>query len=313
MQETHTGQDHHRPPGAVRKQPGLKRQYFVVALVAIGISLLLSPPRQPVHRTETAQALAGLPEVRSQEALTIRIAQTLGEGHIGIAAKDLRTGEAFALGADETFDAASTMKLVIVGFMYHEASNNRFDLDEVLTLSPGEIQPYGTGTIHLQPAPHRYSWRELARLTMEKSDNTAAYVLAARLDKAKLQRFADEQGLAGTSIAKNTTTPRDLAHYLERFYAGRVADEVLTEELLGILDDSDFEERIPGQLPEETTVYHKTGDAFNGGQHDAGIVVYEGHPYVVAIFTEHVTGDIGLTRTKIAEASRDIFAYYLNR
>ncbi len=318
MQETHTGRHNQNPyrhpePTPHRKRPGLKRQYFVVALVAVGISLLLSPPREPVHQTETAQALDGLPKVESQEALTIRLAQNLGEGRIGIAAKDLKTGEAFNLGADQSFDAASTTKLVIVGFMYHEASNNRFDLDEVLTLSPSEIQPYGTGVIYAQPAPHRYSWRELARLTMEKSDNTAAYVLANRLDKAQLQRFADEQGLTDTSITENTTTPRDLAHYLERLYTGTVADEVLTEELLGILDDSDFEERIPAQLPPETVVFHKTGDAFNGGQHDAGIVVYEGHPYVVTIFTEHVAGGVDLARAKVAEASRDIFAYYLNR
>lgn len=298
---------------AERKRRGSKRQYLTIAVVAVGISLLLSPPQQPARAPETVSALAGLPTVESQQDLTIRIAQNLGDGRVGIAARDLESGEEFVLGADRTYDAASTTKLVIVGFMYHEASNNRFDLDEVLTLAPDEIQRYGTGVIQNRPAPHRYSWRELARLMMEKSDNTAAFVLANRLDKAKLQHFADEQGLGNTSIADNTTTPRDMLRFMDRLQRGLLADEFLTRNLLGILDDSEFEDRLPALLPEDAEVFHKTGDAFNGGQHDVGIVRYQGKSYAVAIFTEGVSGDVDTKRQKIAEASRDIFAYYRNR
>ncbi|MDP4000228.1 MAG: serine hydrolase [bacterium] len=309
MQETNT----YRPRSALNKRKSSKRQYLAILLVAIGISLLLSPPQQPARAPEKVSAISGLPTIASQQDLTIRIAQNLGDGRIGIAARDLGGGEEFVLGADRTYDAASTMKLVIVGFMYHEASNNRFDLDEVLTLAPGEIQRYGTGVIQNRPAPHRYSWRELARLMMEKSDNTAAYVLATRLDKQKLQRFADGEGMAHTSIADNTTTPRDMLRFMDRLQRGLLADEFLTEELLSILDDSEFEERIPALLPEGAKVFHKTGDAFNGGQHDVGIVRYHGKSYAVAIFTEGVSRDVDLARRKVAEASRDIFAYYRNR
>lgn len=296
-----------------RKHRGTKRQYLTIAVVAVGLSLLLSPPQGPARAPETAVAIDGLPKIESQEDLTIKIAQNLGDGRIGIAARDLDTGEEFVLGADRVYDAASTTKLVIVGFMYHEASNNRFDLDEVLTLAPEEIQRYGTGVIQNRPAPHRYSWRELAALMMEQSDNTAAYVLATRLDKAKLQRFADEQGLAHTSMTENVTTPRDMLRFTDRLQRGLLADEVLTDELLGILDDSEFEDRIPALLPEKAEVFHKTGDAFNGGQHDVGIVRYGGTSYAVAIFTEGIPGDVDAKRRKVAEASRDIFAYYRNR
>ncbi|MEX2043611.1 MAG: serine hydrolase [Patescibacteria group bacterium] len=309
MHETHTTAA--RPDS--RRRRGTKRQYLTVAVVAVGLSLLLSPPQGPAGAPETAVADSDLPTIESQQDLTIRIAQNLGDGRIGIAARDLESGEEFLLGADRVYDAASTTKLVIVGFMYHEASNNRFDLGEVLTLAPDEIQRYGTGVIQNRGAPHRYSWRELAALMMEKSDNTAAYVLAARLDKQKLQRFADEQGLADTSIEDNTTTPRDMLRFMDRLQRGQLADESLTEELIGILDDSEFEERLPALLPEEAEVFHKTGDAFNGGQHDVGIVRYGGKSYAVAIFTEGVPGDVDTKRRKIAEASRDIFAYYRNR
>jgi beta-lactamase class A len=306
--ETHTYSYSPEKPG---KKPGLPRQYLVIALAALGISLLLSPP---TLRTEPAGARPDTGVViKDRNQLTIRLSQNLGRGEFGVAAKDLRTGETFALVGDQKFDAASTMKLVIVGYMYHEASNNRFDLDEVLTIPAGNVQHYGTGIIQYQPGPYRYSYRDLAKLMMEKSDNTAAFVLANNLDKAKLQAFADEAGLTETSIADNSTTPGDMVKLLEKLYRNELADPGLSKDMLEILDDSDFEERLPPKLPAGTKVYHKTGDAFNGGLHDAGIVVKDGHAYAVAIFTQGLSPDQDKAKAKIAEASRDIYAYFLGR
>lgn len=293
-----------------RKQP--LRNYLAIIVVAFGISLLLSPPAA-IWRTEQAVSsseTADLPNIATADQLTITLAQTFGRGSkVGIAAKDLTTGEGFELADNRKFDAASTMKLIIVGYMYHEASNNQFDLDEVLTIPAGDVQRYGTGVIQYQAGPYQYSYRELARLMMEKSDNTAAYVLANNLDKTKLQEFANGQGLTDTSIDNNTTTARDLVRFLERLHANEMAEPALTNEMLSILDDSDFEDRLRAKLPKETTVYHKTGDAFNGGSHDAGLVIYQNHVYAVAIFTEGL-GSREVAAPKIASASRDIFAYF---
>lgn len=294
-----------------RRRHSLPRQYLVIALVACGISLLLSPPTFNTPPATGAPGTSNIAPVKNPNELTIKLAHNLGNGEFGVAAKDLKTGEVFSFGDTKVFDAASTMKLVIVSYMYHEASNDKFDLDEMLTIPNDDIQHYGTGTIQNEPGPYRYTYRQLAKLMMEQSDNTAAFVLATRLDRGKLQAFANEQGMTQTSIEQNTTTPHDLVLLLEALNANRLADPGLTRDLFDILDNSAFEDRLPARLPKEAHVWHKTGDANDGGIHDAGIVEYRGHRYAVAIFTRGVADDPAAAKAKIAIASQDIFSYFV--
>lgn len=279
-------------------------------LVALGISLLLSPPTFRTERATGATTAEGLPRIETDSRLTVRLAQTLGEGNFQVAVKDLKTGETYRFGKEKTFDAASTMKLLFAADLFHRASTGEFDLDEAVTIPVAEFDRYGTGTIQYQKEPYRGTWRDLARLMIEQSDNTAAHHIAQKLGIDNLQEFADDHGLGLTSVADNTTTPDDMLKLLEDIHRGKVAGTEQTGSLLGILDDSAFEDRLPALLPDGVKVYHKTGDAFGGGLHDAGLVEYHGHTYAVAIFTDRQGPDQDDTKARMAEASRDIFAYF---
>lgn len=278
--------------------------------MALGISLLLSPP---TFRTESATGATvgkNLPDISTQSRLTVRLAQTLGQGNFTVAAKDITTGETYEFGNDKTYDAASTMKLLFASYLYNQASEGTIDLDQTITIPAGQVQHYGTGIIQNSPGPYRYTYRELAGLMMEKSDNTAAYVLAEKLGKEDLQLFAQSLGMSHTSVEKNTTSAKDMLKVVEAIQKGTFASPEMTSELRGILDDSDFEDRLPAKLPDGAKVYHKTGDAFGGGLHDVGFVEYKGHTYAVSIFTDQQGGDQTDTKERMADASRDIFAYF---
>ncbi len=281
--------------------------------MAIGISLLFSPPTLHTDSATGASTATGLPDIDSPDRLTVSLAQTLGDGEFGVAAKDLTTGETYSFGLNQPFDAASTMKLLFASYMYHQASNNQLDLNEMITIPAGDVQHYGTGVIQYQAGPYQFSYRELARLMMEKSDNTAGYVLAKKLDEQGLQDYAGGLGMSQTSVANNQTAAVDMVKLDTAIYQNRVADPELTKELLGILDDSAFEDRLPAKLPNGAKVYHKTGDALGGGLHDTGIVVYRGHAYAVAIFTDNQGANQDRTKARMADASRDIFAYFNRR
>lgn len=279
-------------------------------LVALGISLLLSPPTFRTEQATGATEAAGLPDIETQSRLTVRLAQTLGAGHFQVSAKDLQTGETYRFGDERTYDAASTMKLLFAAYLYHQVSAGQFNLDEHVTIPVSDIQRYGTGTIQHQTEPWQGTYRDLARLMMEQSDNTAAHVIADKLGIDNLQTFADDLNLSQTAVADNTTTPDDMLKLLEAIHSGTVANAEQTKGLLGILDDSAFEDRLPAKLPEGTKVYHKTGDAIGGGLHDVGLVEYRGHTYAVAIFTARQGPDQADTKARMADASRDIFAYF---
>jgi len=291
------------------KKPGLPRQYLLIVLVAIGISLLLSPPTFRTESATGADSDQTLPKIPNQNRLTVRLAQTLGEGEFSVAARDLQTGETYTFGTDQEYDAASTTKLLFAAYLYQQAAAGEIDLDQVIEIPESQVQHYGTGTIQNSPGPHRFTYRELAQLMIEQSDNTAAYTLSSKLGLDALQEYGESLGLTATSVQANTTTAKDMLTLVAAVQKGVVDNPELAAELKSILDDSAFEDRLPADLPADAKVFHKTGDAFGGGLHDVGFVEYQGRTYAVAMMTDH-QGDSAKAKARMAEASRYLFAYF---
>ena len=280
------------------------RRYLVIVLVACGISLALAPVLQRDSGVERATGADEAAPITSADQLTIKLAQEVDrKDQLGIAVRELGSDQTYALADDRKFDAASTMKVLFAAYMYHQASNDEFDLDEEITIPASQVQRYGTGSIQYEAGPYTYTYRELAKRMMHESDNTAAFVLANKLEQDKLQEYAEYLGLKDTSVEGNTTTPRDMMNLFAKLYNKELADSALSTELLEFTRHTEFEDRIPARLPAEATVYHKTGDAFDGGFHDVGVVEYQGKKYAVAIFGQ------GLSKEDLADMSRHIFTY----
>jgi len=79
------------------------------------------------------------------------------------------------------------------------------------------------------------------------------------------------------------------------------------EEMLSFMTDSDFEERIPGLLPENTAVYHKIGNQV-GVIHDAGIVSDGTVLYYVGILTSNLRDEEGAKELE-AKLSKIIYDF----
>jgi len=78
----------------------------------------------------------------------------------------------------------------------------------------------------------------------------------------------------------------------------------LSAEMLEIMTDTSFEDRLPGPLPEETRVSHKIG-SYESTFSDAGIVFPEevgskGQEYYIVVFCE------GASQEEAIETIRDI-------
>jgi beta-lactamase class A len=75
---------------------------------------------------------------------------------------------------------------------------------------------------------------------------------------------------------------------------------------LDILHQQEFRNGIPGRLPREARVAHKTGD-ISTIAHDAGIVYPPNRdPYIIAILTEWDPDTLGRSAT-IATVSQDVY------
>lgn len=287
-----------------RHQPRLPLLTASVLFVTISL-MAVRLDRDASHHAAAEQRQA---TVASQEKLTATLPGAFGDhGSGAIAAKDLVTGETYSFHDNLRFNAASTSKVLIGAYLYHQASDKKLKLDDMVTVADSEIQEYGTGSIRNDPPPHQYSYRELAKRMLNVSDNTAAHVLGLRLGLDNIQKFGtDTVGMTTYSATDNTMTPKDMLVLLDKVYANDLAEPSLTKEMLGFMKDTAYEMRMPAHLPPGTEVFHKGGDA-EGGSHDVGIVKNGNHVYAAVIFTQNIPGE-GLDE-HIANASKDLYDY----
>lgn len=221
---------------------------------------------------------------------------------------DLNKNEGFGINEEMFLTAASVNKIPILAALYYLAGKDKIDLEKIIVPQEKDIQHYGTGSIQYDPTGTPYSIRTLARLMMEKSDNTAAYILASLIIGVdKIQNLVDSWELFQTKIADNKTSARDMALLLTKIYKGEITSRELTAEMLTFMKKSDFDDRIPTGVPPGTTVYHKTGDEVNK-IHDVGIIDLKDRPYYLGILTTDIT-DEEETKKNMAEISRIVLDY----
>ena len=277
---------------------------FTVVVLLIGRSLTFLP-RLTLFSNLKTETLA----------LKNQIKEFIGKqkGNYSVYFSDLdNTNLSFGLNEHEVYIAASLNKPPIIAVLYYLAKENKLDLSEKITIQEDDIQDYGTGTIRYEEPGAVYSFKTLAKLSLQKSDNTAAHVLIAKIGTERVQKTIERFGLTQTDITNNKTSLLDMYILLKKIYKGEIANPSLTHELLGFLKDTDIEDRIPKLLPKDAIVYHKTGDAV-GSIHDVGIVKQDNVAFFVGVATADVGDQEKETKNTIAKIAKKIFDFEVDR
>lgn len=269
-----------------------------IFILLIGASRLkkgtiISPVPEDVRPSQQTEVLAATATQKNPDELKETVRKLVGDTwkNYSVYIKDFQSD--FEVGINETviFEAASVNKIPILTALYHNAQSDPKLLEKTITTQAKDIQDYGTGSIRYDPVGTTYSIKTLARLMMQKSDNTAAYILANHVVGLKnIQSQMEEWGLSQTDMDENTTSNKDQYILLEKLYGGKLVNSALTQEMLAFLKDSDFENRIPRLLPSSATAYHKIGSIV-GGIHDVGIIVSPKAIFYVGVFTEGVSDE----------------------
>jgi beta-lactamase class A len=184
---------------------------------------------------------------------------------------------------DEVFPAASLIKLPVMLTLYQEAEAGEIDLESKYSLNEQEKRG-GAGIIQVAPSGTVYTYRKLAELMGQQSDNTAFNVLRQILGDQKIQATINDLEMSKTSLKKNETTPEDIGLFFEKLYQGEILTAEHREEILGYLTDTAFEDRIPAGVPEEVRVAHKIGTDVRTFS-DAGIVFTQ-KPFILVIMSK---------------------------
>ncbi len=250
------------------------------------------------------------PKIYSSKNLLDSLADDIQKngGTFSVYIYDINANKGFGINENMVNTAASVTKIPILATLYKMAGEGKIDLEKIIIPQPSDIQHYGTGSIRYDPTGTPYSLKTLARLMMEKSDNTAAYLFAQIIIKpSNIQNQVNAWGLTQTDIADNKTSVYDMNLLLQKIYRGEITSPALTKEMLDFMDISDFDDRIPKGVEEGVKVYHKTGDE-TGKIHDVGIVDLPKRPFFLGVMTTDVTNDEE-TKNTIAKISRKVFDF----
>jgi len=134
------------------------------------------------------------------------------------------------------------------------------------------------------------------------SDNSATNVLIDRVGMDNVRRLTDSLGLKNTQLRRkmmdlkaategreNISTPREMMHFLEALYRGKVIAPALQDDFFSVLA-TPKDSWLPRDLPPEVRIANKPG-SLEGVRNDSGIVFIQNRPYVICVMTTFLTSE----------------------
>ena len=209
--------------------------------------------------------------------------------------------------ADESFHAASTMKVAVMIELYHQVSEHKIKLTDTITIknefhslvdgSPYALDPADDSETDLYKAVgDTRTLEQLCELMITVSSNLATNLLIEKLGVDNIRASVHALGADGMNVLRgledakafdkglnNTTTARALLQLMEAIGRGQAVDEDSSRQMVSVLKRQSFNEDIPAGLPPGTPVAHKTGN-ITAIEHDAAIV-FAPRPFVLVILT----------------------------
>ncbi|HKI04315.1 MAG TPA: serine hydrolase [Thermoanaerobaculia bacterium] len=249
---------------------------------------------------------------------------------IGVAYRNLGTGAFYFHDEEESFHAASTMKVPVMMALFQAVDGGEMRLADPIPVrnefqslvdgSPFALDPKEDGDADLyQAVGGARPLEELIRRMIVRSSNLATNLLIEKIGASRANDLMRSLGafriqvLRGVEDEKafkaglnNKVTAKDLEIALTALAKGETFTPASNGRMIEILKAQEFNEKIPAYLPKGTPIAHKTGD-ITGVHHDAAIVFPPGEaPYVLVVLTDGFQDEKEANQV-IAEISREVW------
>jgi len=248
---------------------------------------------------------------------------------VGVAFRTLDGQTAWSFRANDTFHAASTMKIPVMIELFHQVRQRRVKLDDPLPIK-NEFHSLADGSIFTLDAAddsetdlykaigQTRTLDQLCELMITVSSNFATNLLIQKLGVENIRATVHSLHADGINVLRgvednkafekglnNTTDAQGLAVLLEAIAKGEAvdADDSYSQRMIQILERQRFNEGIPAGLPAGTRVAHKTGE-LTKLHHDAAIV-YAKKPFVLVVLVRGT--DFQESSVLIADITRQLY------
>jgi beta-lactamase class A len=245
-------------------------------------------------------------------------------GTMGVAAKNLATGETVFVHADTAFPTASVIKVGVMVEVFHQIAEGRLRRGDTITLDDG-AKVDGSGVLQRLHGGLVLTVGDLLDLMMTVSDNTATNLLITLVGTANVDKRLVSYGLTRTKLFRPTfrdghpdvypeeekefglgvATPREMARLMELIAEGKVVDRAASDAMIAIMREQAFRTMIPRALPETDDVVIANKPGWDTEKHpdaagvkravrgDVAIVTTPRGRYVIAIHARQVADTRG--------------------
>jgi beta-lactamase class A len=221
------------------------------------------------------------------------------DGVMGLALKDLTSGEEFLINGDEIMPQASSIKIAILANLYLQAQQGKLKLSDEYTVRKEDLVPGSDIMLGLTPGVTRLTLRDLATMMVAVSDNSATNVLIERAGPENVNAMLEALGLHGTRLRRkmmdlkaaaegreNVSTPREMMTLLETIYRGKLLNKEMTRDFIRMLSTHKESAMLQG-LPDDAAAANKPGE-LEAVRNDSGIVMVKNRPYILCVMTSYL-------------------------
>ncbi len=191
------------------------------------------------------------------DSLDVRVKAELAsfKGKVSLFAKNLDSGETYALGADDRVRTASTIKIAVMVEAFARVDEGKAKWTDELVLTKA-ARYSGSGVLQELSDGLRLTLRDCVNLMMVVSDNTATNLLLDRLTTDAVNTRMESRGFkqikilrrvggGGESVAGKdpenkrfglgVATPREMVLLMERLERGEVINAAASKEMIELM------------------------------------------------------------------------------
>jgi beta-lactamase class A len=220
-------------------------------------------------------------------------------GVMGVAVKDLTTGEEFFIHGDEIMPQASSIKIAVLANLYLQAQQGKVKLTDEYVVRKEDMVSGSDIMLGLTPGVTRLTLRDLATMMVAVSDNSATNVLADRLGLENINAMLESAGLHATRMRRkmmdlkaasegreNVSTPHEMMALLEMLHRGKLLNKELTADFFTVLSTHKESSLLQG-LPDDVVAANKPGE-LEAVRNDSGIIFAKNRPYILCVMTTYL-------------------------
>jgi beta-lactamase class A len=276
-------------------------------LIARSLWRVTSYTRSVILCMAVVSTLASSQTLTIDQKLSANIEERIRKSgaEVAIALRTLDGRIAYSFHEEESFHAASTMKIPVMIELFRQERQGKLGLGDSL-LVKNEFHSLADGSVYtLDPADdsetdlykaagQTRTLRQLCEQMITASSNLATNLLIEKLGVENIRATVHSLHADGMNVLRgvednkafskglnNTTNAHGLLQLLDAIARGDAVGQESSRKMIEILERQKFNEGIPAGLPPGTRVAHKTGE-ITKIHHDAAIV-FAPKPFVLVI------------------------------